>query len=606
MADSSPPASNNSAAAAAIVSREQVLAVLRDNDGGGPSCCCCLPFCRRQTNRVLPSQVKPNNSEFYTFKANRKIRIIHQIPLQGSAAAGSFGSLGRECQSQADTVEETLTDSNGDEDEDDEDYWFENAAPNRLPVIQPPPSVQVNRIINKFEPRSQPNISPKCLDNDLISPGRPPRKNFNTENPDTDDYEDDKDVTIDTGSEKLKEETGDHATAGILNEGTGLEVTADNSEKITRNSPVISFQMRTLPTESSPTSSGSTSPVTVINTGPDSLGSTRSRTPPLMEKPTTPTRSPEAADDSCHPSPEVPHRTVCASPNPSDLKTEPENFSNVIVTGSNLGGIANPGFSADEDKSTEGQGKALDSAGDTASVTDVDAGYSRVRSLDMHALETSLVEATNPKFEDIPLDPPPPLKSTKPILFFIHGVGGSADIWNSQIKYFVKKGYEVVAPDMLGHGFSSCPDKASAYTFTKLFKDIITIFDAYVPEDRKCVLIGHSYGCSFSAALARTRPDQIVSLVMIASGGPTPLAPPPNLFKYPAWIMNFVQLALKCKFRNQQHKYNPRGKSIKFREAFDVPAYVFKYIMLGQVIKVNNFLIIRPTFISTKTLNRYI
>jgi pimeloyl-ACP methyl ester carboxylesterase len=47
------------------------------------------------------------------------------------------------------------------------------------------------------------------------------------------------------------------------------------------------------------------------------------------------------------------------------------------------------------------------------------------------------------------------------------------------------QGYTVIAPDMLGHGFSSCPDKVGAYTFTKLFKDVITIFDAYIPDDAK-------------------------------------------------------------------------------------------------------------------------
>ena len=557
-----------------VVSREQVLAVIRDNEGVS----CCLPFCK-QTNRVLPSLIKPTDSEFYTFKASRKIRIIHRLPKPGCPSS----SLSRECQSQAETLEETLT-----EDDDDEDYWFENAAPNRLPVIQPPPPIQMNRIINKFEPQAQPNISPKSLDDDLISPGRLPRKNFNTDTlQDTDDYEDEQKVSTDENNEpSLKDEPSDYALSAIFNESSGmiLGITAESTEKIVRNSPIINFHLKSSPSESSPASSRSTSPVTVINAAPDSLSSQRSKTPPL-DKPATPTRSPEAADDSCHPSPEVPHRTVCASPDPSEDKVESDNFSSIIVTGSNLGGIANPGFSADEDQDNlENTDTVLK---DDIKDTDVDAGYSRVRNIDKEAIENSLAdlaEAKNPNFElkDMAAEVSPP-KNNKPIIFFIHGVGGSADIWNSQLQFFVNRGYEVIAPDMLGHGFSSCPDKASAYTFTKLFKDIITIFDTYVPEDRKCVVIGHSYGCSFSAALARTRPDQIVSLIMIASGGPTPLAPPPNLSKYPAWMMSFIQLALKCKFRSQQHKYNPRGKTIKFREAFDVPSYVFKYIMLGQV-----------------------
>ena len=42
--------------------------------------------------------------------------------------------------------------------------------------------------------------------------------------------------------------------------------------------------------------------------------------------------------------------------------------------------------------------------------------------------------------------------SEKPLLFLIHGVGGSGKIWRKQISYFIQKGYECVIPDLLGHG----------------------------------------------------------------------------------------------------------------------------------------------------------
>jgi hypothetical protein len=35
-------------------------------------------------------------------------------------------------------------------------------------------------------------------------------------------------------------------------------------------------------------------------------------------------------------------------------------------------------------------------------------------------------------------------------LFFIHGVGGSADIWNAQLTFFASLGVEVIAPDLIG------------------------------------------------------------------------------------------------------------------------------------------------------------
>jgi abhydrolase domain-containing protein 8 len=82
----------------------------------------------------------------------------------------------------------------------------------------------------------------------------------------------------------------------------------------------------------------------------------------------------------------------------------------------------------------------------------------------------------------------------KPLLYFLHGVGCSADLWSALLRHFTAAGYDVVAPDMLGHGYSAAPDNASAYTFQRLLKDSIDIFDRFVGEHRKCVVIGHAYG----------------------------------------------------------------------------------------------------------------
>ena len=86
---------------------------------------------------------------------------------------------------------------------------------------------------------------------------------------------------------------------------------------------------------------------------------------------------------------------------------------------------------------------------------------------------------------------------------------------------------------ILGHGFSSAPDKAKSYTFTKLLRDTLTIFDHFIPRSRECIIVAHSYGCSMGAALARSRPESVKLLVMCSSGGPTPLCPPKELSKVP-------------------------------------------------------------------------
>lgn len=77
-------------------------------------------------------------------------------------------------------------------------------------------------------------------------------------------------------------------------------------------------------------------------------------------------------------------------------------------------------------------------------------------------------------------------------LFFIHGVGGSADVWNFQLDFFTSLGLEVIAPDLLGHGFSSCPDRAKDYFFNEILADLEAVFDKYCK--RQNIIIAHSYG----------------------------------------------------------------------------------------------------------------
>ena len=78
---------------------------------------------------------------------------------------------------------------------------------------------------------------------------------------------------------------------------------------------------------------------------------------------------------------------------------------------------------------------------------------------------------------------------------------------------FCKKNYVLISSlndsyfiiSFSGHGFSSAPDKPKSYTFKKLLHDTQTIFDHFIPRNRECIVIGHSYGCSMAAALTRSR-----------------------------------------------------------------------------------------------------
>lgn len=95
------------------------------------------------------------------------------------------------------------------------------------------------------------------------------------------------------------------------------------------------------------------------------------------------------------------------------------------------------------------------------------------------------------------LDSSAPPKAIDPakehtVIFFIHGVGGSSAVWQAQAEHFMREGYEVVLPDLIGHGFSCAPEDPLSYHFQEIAADLLVIFDLYCKM--KNMIVGHSYG----------------------------------------------------------------------------------------------------------------
>ncbi|KAK3098492.1 hypothetical protein FSP39_020023 [Pinctada imbricata] len=171
-------------------------------------------------------------------------------------------------------------------------------------------------------------------------------------------------------------------------------------------------------------------------------------------------------------------------------------------------------------------------------------------------------------------------ETPKEVLFFIHGVGGSLDVWKSQLDYFSGLGYEVISPDLIGHGMSCAPDQPRAYHFQEILADIEVIFDTYCKE--KNIVVGHSYGCAFATVLARRRTRRVSKLVLVSGGGPVPLAPQAGIFSLPLCMLYCIRPCIMCTFRRSAF-YSGSGKREENKQtAFDVPAYVLSYIMNGQ------------------------
>ncbi|XP_071170872.1 uncharacterized protein [Mytilus edulis] len=172
-----------------------------------------------------------------------------------------------------------------------------------------------------------------------------------------------------------------------------------------------------------------------------------------------------------------------------------------------------------------------------------------------------------------------PVKDKELVIFFIHGVGGSSDIWNAQLNYFEKLNCEIISFDLIGHGLSDAPDKKSAYTFDQILVDITEIFDKFCK--RRNVVVAHSYGCAFASVIARERRKWVSKLVLVSGGGPTPLAPQPGVFSLPLCLLACCRPCLNRGF--QRGAFHPSFKKSSDREkAFDVPTYVLSYVMNGQ------------------------
>ncbi|KAG7266811.1 hypothetical protein CRUP_008644 [Coryphaenoides rupestris] len=168
-------------------------------------------------------------------------------------------------------------------------------------------------------------------------------------------------------------------------------------------------------------------------------------------------------------------------------------------------------------------------------------------------------------------------------LFFVHGVGGSLDIWGSQLDFFSRLGYEVIAPDLAGHGASKAPQIAAAYTFYALAEDLRAIFKRYARK--RNILIGHSYGVSFCTFLAHEYPDLVHKVVMVNGGGPTALEPSLcSIFQLPSCVLHCLSPCLawsflKAGFARQGAK---EKQLLKQGNAFNVSPFVLRAMMSGQ------------------------
>lgn len=109
----------------------------------------------------------------------------------------------------------------------------------------------------------------------------------------------------------------------------------------------------------------------------------------------------------------------------------------------------------------------------------------------------------------------------RPTLLFIHGAGHDHSVWTLQSRHFASHGWNVIAPDLPGHGRSAGPQLGSI----EALADWVVDFASGLGLGR-VALAGHSMGSLIALEAAARAPELISHLMLIGSVAPMPVAAP--------------------------------------------------------------------------------
>jgi pimeloyl-ACP methyl ester carboxylesterase len=96
----------------------------------------------------------------------------------------------------------------------------------------------------------------------------------------------------------------------------------------------------------------------------------------------------------------------------------------------------------------------------------------------------------------------------------IHGFASSTLVWSKVFLALANAGYRVIAPDMLGHGYSAKP-RNGEYTIDGQAKLVMGLLDALnIP---RAIIVGSSYGGAVAATCALDYPDRVEKLILVGA-----------------------------------------------------------------------------------------
>ena len=105
-------------------------------------------------------------------------------------------------------------------------------------------------------------------------------------------------------------------------------------------------------------------------------------------------------------------------------------------------------------------------------------------------------------------------KPDAPVVFLIHGFASSNLVWSKVLLELADAGFRVIAPDLLGYGYSAKPRELE-YTIARQAQMVVGLMKEL--EIDQAFVVGSSYGGAVAATLALDHPGLVKRLVLVGA-----------------------------------------------------------------------------------------
>jgi pimeloyl-ACP methyl ester carboxylesterase len=105
-------------------------------------------------------------------------------------------------------------------------------------------------------------------------------------------------------------------------------------------------------------------------------------------------------------------------------------------------------------------------------------------------------------------------KPDAPAMVLIHGFASSNLVWSKILLELADAGFRVIAPDLLGYGYSAKPRELE-YTIARQAQMVVGLMKRL--EIDRAFVVGSSYGGAVAATIALDHPDLVKKLVLVGA-----------------------------------------------------------------------------------------